>query len=387
MTLPGANLAPLYDLLLSHRPLATAAHLTPDVVVHVGARLVSKRLASYLESSSVTTYLMVEEHGDRADPSHCVTHRLHGDVAALLAALAAGLGPAAAAPPMPPNPLLRLCAASRALERALEPALLAAAAAAEVAAAEGAAEGEGEAAAEAAACCLEVCVARHVCSLLTAAEVAAAGGEGGEGGEGGAAAERPERVLFVSNSLPIRHLDGACAHTPLVLSSRGASGIDGILHTAIGAAIGTPAGCTLLIGDLASMHDLNGLALLAQLKPSLVVVILNNSGGGIFRYLPIAQHADVYSPYFDTPHSLRFGQVCRGFGLPYELATDTAGFKRAYAAALAGRGPSVVEVITDKEENLRARDALCEAAAAAAQQMLSEMGEIEIAPEIAPRGD
>merc|ERR1740130_2622189 len=111
--------APL--LQLAHRPLATAAHLTPDVVVHVGARLVSKRLASYLESSSVTTYLMVEEHGDRADPSHCVTHRLHGDVAALLAALAAGLGPAAAAPPMPPNPLLRLCAASRALERALEP--------------------------------------------------------------------------------------------------------------------------------------------------------------------------------------------------------------------------------------------------------------------------
>ena len=86
---------------------------------------------------------------------------------------------------------------------------------------------------------------------------------------------------------------------------------------------------------------------------------------------------------YTTPHSLRFGQVCRGFGLPYELATDTAGFARAYAAALAGRGPSVVEVLTDKEENLRARDALCEAAGAAAQQMLSEMG--EIAPEIAPR--
>ena len=150
-------------------------------------------------------------------------------------------------------------------------------------------------------------------------------------------------------------------------------------------AIGTPAGCTLLIGDLAGVHDLNGLALLAQLKPNLVVVILNNSGGGIFRYLPIAQHADVYSPYFDTPHSLRFGPVCRGFGLPYELATDTAGFARAYAAALAARGPSVVEVITDKEENLRARDAMCEAARTAAQQMLSEMG--EIAPEIAPRGD
>ena len=140
------------------------------------------------------------------------------------------------------------------------------------------------------------------------------------------------------------------------------------------------------------MHDLNGLALLAQLKPNLVVVILNNSGGGIFRYLPIAQHADVYSPYFDTPHSLRFGPVCRGFGLPYELATDTAGFSRAYAAALAARGPSVVEVITDKEANLRARDAMCEAARAAAQQMLSEITaryvEVgEVAPEIAPRGD
>ena len=56
---------------------------------------------------------------------------------------------------------------------------------------------------------------------------------------------------------------------------------------------------TALIGDLASVHDLNGLALLSQLRPSLVVVLLNNSGGGIFRYLPIAQHADVYSPYFE----------------------------------------------------------------------------------------
>ena len=160
-----------------------------------------------------------------------------------------------------------------------------------------------------------------------------------------------------------------------------------------------PAGCTLLIGDLASVHDLNGLALLAQLKPNLVVVILNNSGGGIFRYLPIAQHADVYSPYFDTPHSLRFGPVCRGFGLPYELATDDAGFARASGRWLAARAPRVVEVITDKEENLRARDAMCEAARVAAQQMLSEIGEIapeiapeieiapEVAPEVAPRGD
>jgi 2-succinyl-5-enolpyruvyl-6-hydroxy-3-cyclohexene-1-carboxylate synthase len=113
----------------------------------------------------------------------------------------------------------------------------------------------------------------------------------------------------------------------------------------------------------------------AQTAAPLVVVLLNNSGGGIFRYLPIAGHADVYSPYFDTPHALRFGDACRGFGVAYELVRSAPAFATAYAAALAARRPCVLEVLTDKEENLRTHRALCAEAAAVARETLGELVE------------
>lgn len=108
---------------------------------------------------------------------------------------------------------------------------------------------------------------------------------------------------------------------------------------------------TLLIGDLATLHDLNALATLANLGPKLIVVVLNNGGGGIFRFLPIAQHNDTYSPYFDTPHAHKFDGACQSFGLPYVQTRTCADFEREYAAALQRSGPSVIEVPTDKEEN------------------------------------
>ena len=104
------------------------------------------------------------------------------------------------------------------------------------------------------------------------------------------------QVLFASNSLPIRHLDSYCASTPLIFSNRGASGIDGIIHTAIGVALGSGSRCTLLVGDLAALHDLNALATLRATNAQLVIVVLNNRGGGIFTFLPIASHDDFFSP-------------------------------------------------------------------------------------------
>ena len=154
---------------------------------------------------------------------------------------------------------------------------------------------------------------------------------------------------------------------------------------------------TLLVGDLASLHDLNALALLgspqcrAPHPLPLVVVILNNGGGGIFRYLPVARHADVYSPYFDTPHTHTFGAACRGFGLPYAAVESAAQFEAAYADAVAaatatttpsaaaaaaadgngsGCGPRVIEVASDKEVNLRVHRALCGAASEAAAELV-----------------
>ena len=191
----------------------------------------------------------------------------------------------------------------------------------------------------------EAWVARQVCAVLC-------GRSDERRRQGRRDAARCDDLLFCSNSLPIRHLDMFCAAAPTVLSNRGASGIDGILHTAIGAALGGAAGggsATCLIGDLAALHDLNALALLSNTPRTVVVVVLNNAGGAIFRYLPIA-HSAVFSPYFDTPHAHRFEGVCRGFGLSYRVAATAADLRAAYAAALDAGGPAVVEVITDKED-------------------------------------
>ena len=156
-------------------------------------------------------------------------------------------------------------------------------------------------------------------------------------------------VLFASNSLPIRHLDSFCPQLPPVLSNRGASGIDGILHTALGVSLGGVGRCTLLVGDLAALHDLNALASIRKASPPLTIVVLNNQGGGIFRFLPIASHADVYSPYFDTPHAHSFGECCAGFGLPYCAARTRGEFVSAIESARRDGGPYVIEVPTDKE--------------------------------------
>ena len=108
-------------------------------------------------------------------------------------------------------------------------------------------------------------MARHVCSVISAV-----------GAE--------DEAVFVSNSMPIRYLDMLCPVAPTVLCNRGASGIDGILHTAIGAT-GAGSRCTLSSVTF-TLHDLNGLSTLSNSNLPLVIVMLNNAGGGIFRFLP-----------------------------------------------------------------------------------------------------
>ena len=238
---------------------------------------------------------------------HSVTHRVQGAAVALLCALHTRLGQSR----LPPNPLLSLCSASRALEKAIErdlanDTLLS-----------------------------ELWTCRYICETLSKPT-------------GGA-----QSILFSSNSGPIRHIDTYCARAPVVHCNRGASGIDGIIHTALGVtAASAGARCTLVIGDLAALHDLSALALVSQQELPLTLVVLNNAGGGIFRSLPVAQYTEVFSPYFDTPHPHRFGLVCEGFGLPYTFATTREGFAAAYDAAQAQKTPSVIEVCAGAAEHI-----------------------------------
>jgi 2-succinyl-5-enolpyruvyl-6-hydroxy-3-cyclohexene-1-carboxylate synthase len=152
--------------------------------------------------------------------------------------------------------------------------------------------------------------------------------------------------LTVGNSLPIRHVDAftSARVAPVsVLSQRGASGIDGLLSGALGAAAvgGLPG--VLLIGDVSLLHDLNALELAGALGQTFVIVLLNNGGGRIFEQLPIAQSAPELDAW-TTPHSLEFRGAAEMFGVAYARATSWSDLEEALAAAFAHPGATLLEV-------------------------------------------
>ncbi len=171
--------------------------------------------------------------------------------------------------------------------------------------------------------------------------------------------------LFLASSLTVRHVDqfGFTAPKAIrVFCNRGASGIDGTISSALGVAAQEPdAPTVLIIGDLAFYHDMN--ALLAARRngiDNLIIVLLDNDGGQIFRRLPI--NDPVFEPAFTdlfiTPHGLTFEHTAAQFGFAYARADDMVTFRAAISSALASGQPSIIEVVTDAEEDAHRRKAL-----------------------------
>ncbi|MFI6478450.1 2-succinyl-5-enolpyruvyl-6-hydroxy-3-cyclohexene-1-carboxylic-acid synthase [Nonomuraea sp. NPDC050663] len=157
-------------------------------------------------------------------------------------------------------------------------------------------------------------------------------------------------LLFTASSMPIRDLDQAmrARRGIRVLANRGASGIDGIVSTAIGAALAHNGPSFALLGDLSFLHDQNGLILGdREPRPDLCLVVVNNNGGGIFSLLPQAALRDPFERIFGTPHGVDFGYVAASTGTPYTLVTDESELVKA----LRGEGLRIVEVRTEREGN------------------------------------
>jgi 2-succinyl-5-enolpyruvyl-6-hydroxy-3-cyclohexene-1-carboxylate synthase len=177
-------------------------------------------------------------------------------------------------------------------------------------------------------------------------------------------------LLWAASSLPIRDLDQQMAPRAglRVLASRGASGIDGMISTAAGAALahqragGGPAAA--LVGDLAFVHDAPGLfAGPGEPRPDLVIVVANNDGGGIFSLLEQAEHDGPFERVFGTPHGAALGSLAAAAGLP-AVTVDRPG---DLVPALRGHGIRVVEVRTSREAGAALRGKLREACTAAAE--------------------
>ncbi|MEY2716542.1 MAG: hypothetical protein RIT24_2885 [Planctomycetota bacterium] len=169
-------------------------------------------------------------------------------------------------------------------------------------------------------------------------------------------------TVFYGSSMPIRDADFLGIPQPKgwhAAANRGASGIDGLIASAAGHAHASAEPVVAFVGDVSALHDLNSLQLATHVETPLVIVVLNNDGGGIFRYLPIAKHGDIFEACFTTPHGLAFAPIARSFGLAVESPKTRAAMTKAVGKALKRGGATVIEVTCTREasEACRARAA------------------------------
>jgi 2-succinyl-5-enolpyruvyl-6-hydroxy-3-cyclohexene-1-carboxylate synthase len=307
------------DLLL--RDAATAASLSPEVIVRFGGQPTSGSLNAWLARHAPADVWLVDEAAAFRDPQHRATRMFRAS----------------------PRPFCEMAAASPAA-RASDPAW----------------RGEwrrldavARAVAAGALASQDAFLTPHLAAALWA--------------------RLPDgAALYVANSMAVRDVDAFAGprHADLrLLANRGVNGIDGLVSCALGAAAAKPVPTVLWCGDLAYLHDVSGLLAGQLLGADLTVVVSNDDGGGIFEYLPIA--ASIPRPLFEQafamPHGTDLCQVARGFGWQATLADSAPSFEQALARALEG-GRHVIEVPVDRAANTAFHRALAEQVGAALQR-------------------
>jgi len=173
--------------------------------------------------------------------------------------------------------------------------------------------------------------------------------------------------LVISSSMPIRDVEwfGTTTSGVTVHSNRGTNGIDGVISTAVGVALATKARVTVLIGDVACLHDSNGLWALSRRNVDLTIVVINNDGGSIFSFLPQAQivsNSD-FELLYGTPHGASFEHLAATHGITYERVTTVKDLE----TNLQRGGTRLIEVPCDRFINVSQHEALQSAVVAAVE--------------------
>ncbi len=183
------------------------------------------------------------------------------------------------------------------------------------------------------------------------------------------AAVPPGTTIVMSSSMPVRDVEWYAAPRADVrfFANRGANGIDGVVSTAVGVALGTRGPTALLIGDIALLHDTNGLLGVAQRDVTLTVVVVDNDGGGIFSFLPQAKamEAAEFDRLFGTPHGVDPAALAAAHGVPATLVSEASDVAPAIAAALLEGGVRLLRIRTDRAANVAVHDEVHRAVALA----------------------
>jgi 2-succinyl-5-enolpyruvyl-6-hydroxy-3-cyclohexene-1-carboxylate synthase len=287
-----------YDLILKSLPDLFKV----DAVLHLGDQFVSKTLLEWIDRCKPSLYFSVADHPYRHDPKHSVTHRISCDPLSFC------------------KKLLPILSASSSewlsewkfLSREIEE------------------EPLQEKMREESAILSEPEI---IFSLNTLPETWA---------------------LFLANSMPIRDADlffFPKEKKGPIFGNRGVSGIDGNIATAIGIAQGSKRPTVALLGDQAALHDINSLAQLKKADIPVIFLIINNGGGGIFSFLPIAQKKDIMEEYFAASHSYSFEAAAALFQIPYFRPTSRENWQFIWEETLDKQESCLIEVVTSRHEN------------------------------------
>ncbi|HEY7073128.1 MAG TPA: 2-succinyl-5-enolpyruvyl-6-hydroxy-3-cyclohexene-1-carboxylic-acid synthase [Acidimicrobiales bacterium] len=180
--------------------------------------------------------------------------------------------------------------------------------------------------------------------------------------------------LVISSSMPIRDVERYAAPRSglTTLANRGANGIDGVVSTALGVALGSAAPTALLVGDIALLHDSNGLLGAAARNADLMCVVVDNDGGGIFSFLPqaTALPQERFEMLFGTPHGIDLVALASAYGVDARRLPPGEDVATAVSRAVADGGVRVLVVPTDRAANVAVHRRLDEAMAAAVEAAL-----------------
>jgi 2-succinyl-5-enolpyruvyl-6-hydroxy-3-cyclohexene-1-carboxylate synthase len=167
--------------------------------------------------------------------------------------------------------------------------------------------------------------------------------------------------LFVSSSMPVRDLEwyGAPRGGVTVMSNRGANGIDGVVATALGAALAEARPTIALLGDLAFLYDIGSLLWAREREVALTLVVVDNDGGGIFSFLPQASAlpAPVFERYWGTPHGIDLVPLAAAYGVEASRLGHR-GQLDEFLSSASRRGVRVGVVSSRRHENVEHHDLL-----------------------------
>ncbi len=176
-------------------------------------------------------------------------------------------------------------------------------------------------------------------------------------------AHRDGDLVYTASSMPIRDQEefvASAATEVLFLANRGANGIDGTVSSGIGAAVASGRPATIVLGDLALVHDLGGLLALREVETPVRLVVIDNGGGGIFHFLPQAGQLDrdEFESLLGTPSGIEPGRVAALFGLEHRRLGDLAHVADALAA-----GTGLISIEVERERNVEVHEQLRKAVA------------------------